>query len=80
MKNLSVAIVIVGLLLHNASVLSQNNWPKEILAKSGEGKITIYQPQPESFVGVKLTGRWAVSVRLNSTAEPVLAQCGLKQR
>jgi len=71
MKNLSVAIVIGGLLLHNGSVFSQNNWPKEILAKSGGGKITIYQPQPESYVGVKLTGRWAVSVRLNSTAEPV---------
>jgi hypothetical protein len=42
------------------SVMAQ--WPKSIPLETG-GKITIYQPQPESLRGVILSGRAAVSVQ-----------------
>lgn len=49
---------------------AQSAWPKEIPFKNG-GKATIYQPQPESFEGNKLTGRSAVSVKETAKSEPV---------
>ncbi len=49
---------------------AQNSWPKDINFSNG-GKVTIYQPQSESFEGTKLTGRSAVSVRKTASAEPV---------
>lgn len=52
---------------------SQNEgvaFPKDIVSKSGQ-VVTIYQPQPESFSGNKLTGRSALSVRRTATSEPV---------
>jgi hypothetical protein len=45
-------------------------FPREIVAPTGE-VITIYQPQPESLEGNKLTGYSAVSVRKSAKAEPV---------
>src|SRR5258708_2061527 len=51
-------------------VHAQNPWPKDIVLSSG-GKLTIYQPQPETFEGNKLTGRAAVSVRKTAREEPV---------
>ena len=71
MKGYSFALFFIGMLLNNVLVYSQNNWPKEISLKTQGGKITVYQPQPESYSGVKLTGRCAISVRKNSTAEPI---------
>ena len=50
--------------------VSNINWPKEITLQTGE-IITIYQPQPESFSGNKITGRAALSVRKTSNDEPV---------
>ncbi len=49
---------------------AQNCWPKDIAISSG-GKVTIYQPQPETFEGNKLTDRCAVSVRKTAKEEPV---------
>jgi len=49
---------------------AQVDWPKEISFKNG-GKVTIYQPQPESFQGIKLTGRSAVSVNETAKSETV---------
>jgi len=53
-----------------SAIMGQNTWPKDIPTSDG-GKITIYEPQPESFTGNKLTGRAAVSVRKNDTDEPI---------
>ncbi|MEY2917689.1 MAG: hypothetical protein RIS73_1403, partial [Bacteroidota bacterium] len=58
------------LLMGYVSAGAQNTWPKVIPFKNG-GKVTIYQPQPESFTGNKLTGRSAVSVNETTKSEPV---------
>jgi hypothetical protein len=39
---------------------SQSQWPRDI--ETPQAKITMYQPQPESFYGDKLTGRAAVAI------------------
>ena len=39
---------------------TQNQWPRTI--ENPQAKITLYQPQPESFTGDKLSARAAVSV------------------
>ena len=46
------------------------SWPKEIPINGG-GRITIYQPQPESLQGNNLFIRAAVSVRETSSSEPI---------
>lgn len=53
-----------------AGAFSQNEWPKEITAADG-GKLTIYEPQPESLSGNEMTGRAAVAYRKTATSEPV---------
>jgi len=57
------------------------NWPKIIPLKDG-GKITIYQPQPESLLGPNLKSSATVSVRNNSKSKPVFgvlwSECYLK--
>ena len=58
------------LLSATVSLHAQDIWPKD-LTISGGGKITIYQPQPESLTGNKITGRAAVSFRKTEKAEPV---------
>ncbi len=44
------------------------NWPKEIKTKSG-AVITLYQPQPESMKGDKISGRTAFSAQAKPTDE-----------
>jgi hypothetical protein len=53
-----------------ASAYSQNAWPKELTDADG-GKITMYEPQPESLSGNEMTGRAAISYKETSTSEPV---------
>lgn len=65
-----ILFYLVLALASGTGVMGQNTWPKEIPTSDG-GKVTIYEPQPESFSGNKLTGRAAVSVRKNDTDEPV---------
>lgn len=68
---LSIKIILSILFISGCfSLNAQSEWPKEIPFKNG-GKITIYQPQPESFEGNKLTGRSAVSVKETAKSEPV---------
>ncbi len=45
------------------------DWPREVNA--GGAEVVMYQPQPETFVGTKLTGRAAVSVIPKGEKEPV---------
>ncbi len=40
-----------------------SNWPKQI--NTTNGKILVYQPQPDSLIGIKLYGRAAVSYTKN---------------
>ncbi|MBS1597717.1 MAG: hypothetical protein JST75_05800 [Bacteroidetes bacterium] len=49
---------------------SNISFPKDITLNSGE-VVTIYQPQPESFSGNKITGRSALSIRKTANDEPV---------
>jgi len=53
------AILLVTFLFIGNQAYAQ--WPKDIKAKDGTN-ITLYQPQPETFVGDKLSARAAVSV------------------
>ena len=70
MKNkMRLALSILILLVCLVSK-AQNKWPKVIPFKNG-GSVTIYQPQPESFEGNKITGRSAVSVKETAKSEAV---------
>ena len=62
-----IAIVTLGSLLSQPSHALE--WPQEISAT--EGKIIIYQPQPEQLVGNVLSGRAAMSLELKKTPEPI---------
>ncbi|MFI5135568.1 MAG: hypothetical protein ACHQD9_06925, partial [Chitinophagales bacterium] len=57
-------------LLFCANVIAQENWPKTLKAKNGT-EVTIYQPQPETMNGNKLTGRAAFSVKPKPGDEPI---------
>ena len=52
------------------TVNAQSFWPKDVKLSSGV-TVTIYEPQPESFSGNKITGRAAVSFRKTAKAEPI---------
>jgi len=45
------------------------SWPRDISAK--KGTVEVYQPQPESFEGNRVTARAAVSVTPKGKTEPV---------
>ncbi len=53
-------------------------WPNELEYKGH--KIVVYQPQPESFEGDKITGRAAVSVTLPGNAEPKFGAIWIEAR
>lgn len=63
------SLILLGWLV-DLTARAQSNWPREIALQSG-GKISIYQPQPESLNGNKLSARAAVSVRRQAGDEPV---------
>ena len=60
----------IGVLFGSTLTKAQTTWPKDVTLSSG-GKVTIYQPQPESFSGNKITGRAAVSIRKTAKDEPI---------
>ena len=62
--------MLVLLLGAGSRLQAQDLWPKEITLSTG-AKLTIYQPQPESFSGNKITGRAAVSIRKSAKEEPL---------
>ncbi len=72
---LLLSLTILFSIIDNA--FSQEQWPRDI--ETSQGKITIYQPQPEIFSGDKLTGRAAVSVTLKSS-EPVFGAIWIDTR
>ena len=45
------------------------SWPQEVIAD--EGKIIVYQPQPEKLQGNQLFGRSAMSLEIEDQAEPI---------
>ncbi len=49
---------------------AQSSWPMDLTSQGG-AFITIYQPQLESFEGIKLKGRAAFSVKPQPTDEPL---------
>jgi hypothetical protein len=51
-------------------VQAQASWPQTVPLKNG-GVVTIYQPQPESYSQNLITGRAALSVKLEAAADPV---------
>ncbi|MHC4958900.1 MAG: hypothetical protein ACYTGN_11050 [Planctomycetota bacterium] len=53
-------------------------WPREF--KAAKATIVLYQPQPESFVGDKLTGRAAVRVDIEGEEEPRFGAVWLEAR
>ena len=53
-------------------------WPQEIYLNAG--KVTIYQPQPETFKDDKLTARAAVAVTLTDNTEPVFGAVWIESR
>ncbi len=68
------------LLLSGGALAAQDDggWPREIDAPAV--KILIYQPQPETFMGDRLTGRAAVSVTPNGETEPVFGAMWINAR
>jgi len=64
-------IAITAMLLFSGLWLTaQNEWPREIPYKDN-GKIIIFQPQPEAYEGNKLKSRAAISIREKLESEPV---------
>ena len=65
-----LSVVAMILLLSGGALAAQDDggWPREIDAPAV--KILIYHPQPETFMGDRLTGRAAVSVTPNGETEP----------
>lgn len=70
MKRTLLAFLLASPFFFCSALKAQNEWPKEIPSSDG-GKVTMYEPQPESFSGNKLKGRAAVSVRKSDNDEPV---------
>ena len=56
-------------LLAPLSVAAEENWPREI--DHPEAAVVVYQPQPETFDGNRLSGRAALSVTPAGESEPI---------
>ncbi|MFK8043567.1 carbohydrate-binding family V/XII [Congregibacter sp.] len=54
------------------------SWPQEI--KGDEGTLVIYQPQPESLKGDKLSARAAISIELPNKDEPMFGAMWFESR
>ena len=60
MLSLSLSLMIFA---ENRQSAPVSNWPQQI--NTTNGKILVYQPQPDSLIGIKLYGRAAVSYTRN---------------
>ncbi|MBN2272956.1 MAG: hypothetical protein JXK95_01370 [Bacteroidales bacterium] len=69
MKRKSLLLLLVSIVMMQATPAEKAYWPREIRTK--EGTITLYQPQPESLNGNSLRGRAAVMVKQKGESEPV---------
>ncbi len=63
-------VLLMSMFIATFSLMAQNTWPKEMKLADGTA-LTIYQPQPESLNGNKITGRSAISIKKTPSAEPV---------
>ena len=66
---IAVTLVFVSQSVNVFAEGDELGWPREVTAENV--KILMYQPQVETFVGDKLTGRAAVSVTMKDSANPV---------
>jgi hypothetical protein len=64
----ALALPIPG--LHAQTAVPSDYWPREIRTKDGS-VITIFQPQIEKFVGIQLTARSAMAIKVVSRKDPV---------
>jgi len=71
MKKYTSTLLALLLISLPVGLFAQDDWPKEIPLQQDGGKIVIYQPQPESLQGNKLSARAAVSVKKTSADEPI---------
>jgi len=67
-------VPIIGLIISLIAVFSsrgfaQDHWPQEFAIQNG--KISVYQPQLESYKGDKIKGRAALSMQRKGMKEPV---------
>src|SRR5262245_12206994 len=74
---LSVVLLFLALFSHAAEA-PVIQWPLEL--EGPGGKIAIYEPQPETFQGDKLTARAAVAVLLKGKKEPVFGAAWFNAR
>ncbi|MCX6280906.1 MAG: carbohydrate-binding family V/XII [Bacteroidetes bacterium] len=66
MKRIGIFTICLSLsmiVLAQTTKETPSNWPKQI--NTTNGKILVYQPQPDSLIGIKLFGRAAVSYTKN---------------
>jgi len=75
---IAVTLVFVSQLVYAFAEGDDLGWPREVQADNA--KILMYQPQVESFVGDKLTGRAAVSVTMKDSVNPVFGVVWLDAR
>lgn len=61
-----VALLVVGAIVRPAA--AETAWPREFASE--QGTLTVYSPQPESFVGNQLKGRAAASFQRKTETEP----------
>ncbi|MCH7773544.1 MAG: hypothetical protein IH784_03945, partial [Bacteroidetes bacterium] len=75
---IGVTLVFVSKSVYAFMVGDDLGWPREVQAENA--KILMYQPQVETFVGDKLTGRAAVSVTMKDSVNPVFGVVWLDAR
>jgi hypothetical protein len=62
-------VISLALMVFSTLCLAEDQWPREIATR--EGKITVFQPQLESFKGDKVNARAAISIRKAEGKEPI---------
>lgn len=78
LRFLTGSIIVLTLLPFGAFAGEALDWPRII--ETEKGKITVYQPQLESFSGDRLNARAAVSVTLKDKNVPVFGAVWIKAR
>jgi hypothetical protein len=65
-----ILLLMIAFATMHVTTHAEGPWPKDISIPDG-GKLTMYEPQPESLSGDQLKGRAAVALRKSSGGEPV---------
>ena len=69
LRILTLVSVVVMILFCSGLGRAQDEWPRQLTTK--EGKVTVYQPQLESFKGDKVRARAALSILKKDAKDPV---------